>query len=120
MSRHIETNPSAQPPDIARSLPGLAAEILRLIPVALLLGTLLIAMPSIVARLDLWPEIVGIKHIGVLDALALGLILAHWIFLLAAAIGAFTMAHMRSLTHRVEGPYPDAGNPAEESQPETR
>jgi hypothetical protein len=79
-------------------------------------------MPSIVARFDLWPEIVGAKHIGVLDTLALGLILAHWIFLLAAAIGAFTMAHMRSLTHRVDGPYPDGTtvSAAEESQPEPR
>ena len=120
MSRQIETDPSAQPPGIAGSLPGLAAEVLRLIPLALLLGTLLIAMPSIIARFDLWPEIVGTKHIGGLDTLTLGLMLAHWIFLLAAAIGAFMMAHMGGLEHRVEARFTDDAAPsAEERQPKT-
>lgn len=115
MPRHIETDQLGQLPSVSGSLPGLAGEILRLIPVALLIGTVLIAVPSIVARLNLWPSIVGTKHIGALDTLALGLLLSHWVFLLAAAIGAFMVAHVRSLDRRVEAQYADgARKPTEE------
>ena len=115
MSRHITTDQSGQHPGVTGSLPGLAAEILRLIPVALLLGTVLIAVPSIVARFNLWPVIVGTQHLGALDTLALGLLFSHWVFLLAAAIGAFMVAHMRSLESRVEAQCADgAGKPTEE------
>ena len=115
MPKHNETDQLEQLPSVSGSLPGLAAEVLRLIPMALVLGTLLIALPSIVARFNHLPTIVGSKHIGTLDTLALGLILSHWGFLLAAAIGAFMVAHMRSLENRVEARYADsAGNPSEE------
>lgn len=114
MSRHIETDQLGQLPSVSGSLPGLAAEILRLIPVALLIGTMLIAAPSIVARLNLWPSIVGVKHIGALDTLAFGLLLSHWVFLLAVAIGAFMVAHMRSLERRVDAQYADGAPKATE------
>jgi hypothetical protein len=115
MSRHITTDQSGQQTGVTGSLPGLAAEILRLIPVALLLGTVLIAVPSIVARFNLWPVIVGTKHIGALDTLALGLLFSHWVFLLAAAIGAFMVAHVRSLERRAEAQYADGvGKPTDE------
>jgi hypothetical protein len=115
MQRHIETDQLGQLSSVSGTRPGLAAEILRLIPVALFFGTVLIAVPSIVARFGQWSSIVGAKHIGALDTLALGLLLSHWLVLLAAAIGAFMVAHMRSLDRQGEARFAEsAGKKTEE------
>lgn len=54
-------------PGFAKAPPGLEMEILRLGPVTFLLGTLVIALPSLVVRILLWPEAEGIKVISTLD-----------------------------------------------------
>ncbi len=46
--------------------PGLENEILYLVPPAFVAGTVLFVLPSIVARVDLWPFINAAKHIDTL------------------------------------------------------
>lgn len=101
-------------PGFAKAPSGLEMEILRLIPMSFLLGTLLIALPSLVVRLFLWPETEGIKMISTLDFFAIGATIVHWIVLLTVSCGAFIVRVMKGPAYVADAyPLSDAESPAD-------
>jgi hypothetical protein len=99
-------------PGYVKEPPGLEMEILRLAPGTFLLGTLLIALPSLLARAFLWPDIDEVKLITTLDFFALGAILVHWTALITAICGAVLVRIMKGPAYVADAyPLSDADSP---------
>ena len=87
---------------MAKDSSGLEDEILYLVPSAFVAGTLLLMLPSLVARIDQWTFINVGKHIDSLDSVAFTLVLIHWVVLLFVGSSAFIVGHMKRLAHAAD------------------
>lgn len=94
-------------PGFSRSPPGLERLILRLLPRALVLGTLALAVPSLVARGFPWRG--GAVEVATLvttvDIHAISLVILHWTVAFTLAIGALTVLVMKGPAY-VADAYP--------------
>ncbi len=105
-------------PGFAKAPSGVEVEILRLVPIAFLLGTLMIALPSLVVRISLWPETEGIKLITTVDFFAIGAMIVHWIVLLTVSFGAFIVRVMKGPAYVADAyPLSDAESPSDRKLP---
>ena len=86
-----------QLPGFVKAPPGLERTILRLLPRVWLFGTLLLAIPSLLARL-LLPDSAAVEtaaRITLVDIYAISLIVLHWTVVFTVAIGAFIVFVMK-------------------------
>ena len=108
--------------DLAKGPPDLELEILRLVPTALALGTVLIATPSIVARLSIGPEVGAVRHLVPFDVLTFALLLAHWTAVFVVSVGALIIRHRRGCLAFSAADNPPSGareqNPGRAERPE--
>ena len=107
-------DPFKKLPGYRKAPAGLERKILRLIPKVFLVGTVLIVLPSIVARLwtmDDAPWMVS-KFISTIDIYAFGLLSVLWTALFTVGVGAFTVMVMKGPAY-VADAYPllDADKP---------
>lgn len=101
-------------PGFQKAPPGLERKILRWIPRVFLVGTSLIALPSILTRL--WhigqPDWVASKLITTIDIYAFGLLTAFWTVLFTVGLGALTVMIMKGPAYVADAyPLPDADRP---------
>ncbi len=94
-------------PGFIRTPPGRERVILRLLPGLLLLGTLVLALPSIAARIFFvtGSENEIATHIMTVDIYGISLVVLHWTVVLTVAIGAFIVMVMKGPAY-VADPYP--------------
>ena len=101
-------------PGFVRTPPGQERKILRLLPLILVLGTLLLGIPSLAARvlISSGSEIEIATKVMTVDIYAISLIVLHWTVVLTVAIGAFIVMVMKGPAY-VADPYPleDAERP---------
>ena len=94
-------------PGFTRTPPGLERVVLRVLPRTLLLGTLALGLPSLVARL--WPETSGgadaARQVAAVDILAIGVLVVFWTAALTAAIASFIVMVMKGPAY-VADAYP--------------
>ncbi|MFW8565445.1 hypothetical protein [Orrella sp. 11846] len=112
-------DPFTKLPGHTKTPAGLERKILRLIPKVFLIGTVLIFIPSAIARLwsmDDAPWMVS-KFITTIDIYALGLMVVLWTALFTTGVGAVTVMIMKGPAY-VADPYPlsDADKPRSEKQ----
>ncbi|MDP3638712.1 MAG: hypothetical protein Q8R51_15135 [Azonexus sp.] len=108
-----------QLPGFIETPPGKERKILRLLPKILIIGTLLLALPSLAARLFISTgsatEIA--TQIMTIDIYAISLIILHWTIVFTVAIGAFVVVAMKGPAYVAdpypldESPYPDRDSP---------
>lgn len=114
-------DPFTKLPGFHKAPAGLERTILRLIPKVFLVGTLLIFMPSLVARI--WnvneaPWMVG-KFITTIDIYAFGLLTVLWTALFTVGVGALTVMVMKGPAYVADAyPLPDADKPRAPGQAE--
>ncbi len=93
---------------------GVERKILRLVPKVLLVGTVLIILPSLIARLwtvDDAPWAIS-KVITTIDIYAFGLLAVLWTSLLTVGVGAFTVMVMKGPAYVADAyPLPDSEAP---------
>ncbi len=103
-----------QLPGFQRTPPGLERTILRRLPRITLLGSALLALPSLLARLAIWldPMLQDSGMPDMVDIYVIGLIILHWTVMLTVAIAAFIIMVMKGPAY-VADPYPlsDADRP---------
>lgn len=101
-------------PGFRRSPAGRERTVLRRLPALTLWGSLLLALPSLAARL------LGLGEaawLGLLDIYAIALLILHWTVVLTVAIGAFIVLVMKGPAY-VADPYPlDDYDPPPEAGP---
>jgi hypothetical protein len=107
-------DPFKKLPGFRRAPAGLERKILRLIPKVFLVGTVLIALPSLIARwwtMDQAPLLVS-KFIMTIDIYAFSLLSMLWTALFTVGIGALTVMIMKGPAY-VADAYPliDADRP---------
>ena len=87
--------------------PGRERDILLLLPGLLVLGTLLLALPSLAARIFMaaGSESGIARQIMTVDIYAISLVILHWTVVLTVAIGAFIVMVMKGPAY-VADPYP--------------
>jgi hypothetical protein len=94
--------------------PGRERTVLRLLPRILLLGTLLLAIPSVVVRLLSLPgnEAEIAARIGSVDIYAISLVVLHWTVLFTVAIAAFIVMVMKGPAYVADAyPLEDSDSP---------
>lgn len=101
-------------PGYRKAPAGLERKLLRLIPKVFLVGTILIALPSAIARwwtVDQAPYLIS-KFITTIDIYAFGLLTVLWTALFTIGVGAFTVMVMKGPAY-VADAYPliDADKP---------
>jgi len=107
-------------PGFTRSPSGRERRVLRILPRVLWIGTALLALPSVAARVWTWPgqadDVAAL--IALVDIYATGAVILHWTAGLTVAIAAFTVVVMKGPAY-VADPYPlpDADAP---DHPESR
>ncbi|QKS28447.1 MAG: hypothetical protein FAZ92_01175 [Accumulibacter sp.] len=76
---------------------GRERDVLRLLPRVLVLGTLLLALPSLVVRMPLgaWGAVAGATPLQMVDIVAISLVVLHWTVVLTVAIAAFIVMVMK-------------------------
>lgn len=103
-----------QLPGFARSAPGIERIVLRRLPAVLLGGSLLLGVPSVIARIVPWPgsEADTIVRIATVDIAAASVLALHWTAALTVAIAATIVLVMKGPAY-VADPYPlpDAHRP---------
>ncbi len=104
----------AKLPGFSKSSAGLEVEILKTVPIAFMLGAVLIALPSVLARIFLHSEANGVSRLATLDSMALSALLIHCIALITVIVGAVIM-HNRKSPEYVADAYPM--NDAEDQEP---
>lgn len=103
--------------DIFKRLPGFQQtpagqerQVLRRLPKLLALGTLLVCLPSLLARL--WwagaPDYEVGAHITTVDIYVIGVLIVHWTTILTVAIGAVIVVIMKGPAY-VADAYPMEG-----------
>lgn len=107
-------DPFTKLPGHRKAPPGLERKILRLIPKVFLVGTAMIFIPSLVARL--WnTDQAGwavAKFITTIDIYAFGLLSVLWTGLFTVGVGAITVMIMKGPAYVADAyPLPDADKP---------
>lgn len=101
-------------PGFQRTPPGMERTVLRRLPRITLLGTALMALPSLLARLAIWldPTLQSSSMPDMVDIYVISLIVLHWTVMLTVAIAAFIVMVMKGPAY-VADPYPlsDADRP---------
>jgi hypothetical protein len=101
-------------PGFAKSAPGLERRVLRGTPKALLIGTLLLALPSVVIRMlpaDGNATDVSTRVLTV-DIYGISFVILHWIVVLTAAMTAFVVMVMKGPAYVADAyPLSDADRP---------
>lgn len=94
-------------PGFQRTPAGEERKVLRMLLPALIHGSLLLAMPSLLLRgaMWLWPERAGSLPLMTVDIYAVGLIILYWTILLTVGIAAFIIMVMKGPAY-VADPYP--------------
>lgn len=92
-------------PGFVRTPPGKERTVLRNLPRILLLGTLLLALPSLLARLFLAEEVAASNLITTVDIYAISLIVLHCTVVVTVAIAAFIIMVMKGPAY-VADAYP--------------
>lgn len=90
-------------PGFPRTPAGKERVVLRLLPKALLLGTLLLAVPSLLARLIASPD--DALAISTTDIYVISLIILHWTVVFTVGIAAFVIMMMKGPAY-VADAYP--------------
>lgn len=94
-------------PGFQRTPPGLERHVLRLLPRITWLGTVVLTMPSLLARLAIWlePSLASRTMPGMIDIYVISLIILHWTALLTVGIAAVIVMLMKGPAY-VADPYP--------------
>lgn len=94
-------------PGFSKTPPGKERTILRHLPMILLAGTLLLGLPSLLARLFSWSgsETEIALQISTIDIYGISLIVLHWTVVFTVAIAAFIVLVMKGPAY-VADPYP--------------
>jgi hypothetical protein len=81
---------------------GRERDVLRLLPRVLVLGTLLLALPSLVVRMSLGAgdAVAGATPLQMVDIVAISLVVLHWTVVLTVAIAAFIVMVMKGPAYR--------------------
>lgn len=97
-------------PGFSRSQPGLEVRVMRLLPRALVLGSGLLMLPPVLARLlGLTTAEVGVAMV---DLVSVSLLMLHWTALFTTAIAAFIVHVMKGPAYVADAyPLPDADLP---------
>ena len=101
-------------PGFAKTPAGLERELLRRLPKALLYGTLIVGLPSLVIRLAQWlgNEAPIAAQLSTTDIYAISLIILHWTIALTVAIGAFIVLVMKGPAYVADAyPLEDSDTP---------
>jgi hypothetical protein len=102
-------------PGFVKTPPGLEREVLRGLPKVLLFGSLLLAMPSLIARFwSLEGSETGIAmQITTVDIYVISLIILHWTVVFTVAIAAFIVLVMKGPAYVADAyPLEDSDEPA--------
>ena len=101
-------------PGFSKSAPGFERRVLRGTPKVLLIGTLLLALPSLVVRIlpaDGNATDVATRFLTV-DIYAISFVILHWIVVLTAAMTAFVVMVMKGPAYVADAyPLSDADRP---------
>lgn len=94
-------------PGFEKSPPGLERKILRLLPKVFWVGTIIISLPSLIARLGSMNEATYLvaKFITTVDIYTFSLLATLWTALFTLAVGAFTVMVMKGPAY-VADAYP--------------
>ena len=94
-------------PGFQRSPPGAERTVLRRLPLVTLLGTALLLLPSLLARIASWlePAQESSSGPGMVDLYVISLIILHWTVVFTAGIAAFIAMVMKGPAY-VADPYP--------------
>lgn len=110
-------DPFKKLPGFHKAPAGLERKILRLVPKVFLVGTVLILLPSVIARIwtmDDAPWVIN-KFITTIDIYAFGLLTVLWTALFTVGVGALTVMIMKGPAYVADAyPLPDAEKPANE------
>jgi hypothetical protein len=101
-------------PGFTPSPPGLERLVLRRLPVGLLLGTLLIGLPALLARPFPWTgsEADVAVRIMTIDIYAIAVVVLHWTIVFTIAIAAFIVMVMKGPAYVADAyPLDDAEEP---------
>lgn len=107
-------DPFKKLPGYRKAPPGLERKILRLVPKVFLVGTVLILLPSLVARIWTIDDAAWVinKFITTIDIYAFGLLTVLWTALFTVGVGAFTVMVMKGPAYVADAyPLPDADKP---------
>ena len=97
-------------PGFARTPPGQERAVLRRLPLTFLLGTLLLALPALIARLLAGPgdELV----VTTTDIYVISLVILHWTVVFTVGIAAFIIMIMKGPAYVADAyPLPEAEVP---------
>jgi len=101
-------------PGFTRSPAGVERVVLRRLPAVLIAGSLVLGLPSGIARLASWPgsETDTLVRIATVDIVAISVLVLHWTVVLTVAIAATIVLVMKGPAY-VADPYPlaDADRP---------
>ena len=94
-------------PGFTKSPPGLEREVLRLVPKILILGTLFLGFPSLLARFYPWDgsETLVAMRITSIDIYMISAVILHWSIVCTVAIAAFIVMVMKGPAY-VADAYP--------------
>ncbi|EXI87299.1 MAG: hypothetical protein AW11_02647 [Candidatus Accumulibacter regalis] len=94
-------------PEFVQTPAGRERDVLRLLPRVLVFGTLLLALPSLAARIFLGggDAVDASTHLQMVDILALSIAVLHWTVVLTVAIAAFIVMVMKGPAY-VADAYP--------------
>jgi hypothetical protein len=97
-------------PGFPRTPAGKERVVLRRLPNVFLLGTLLLAIPALLARLLAGPE--DVLAVMTTDIFVIGLIVLHWTVVLTVGIAAFIIMVMKGPGYVADAyPLPEADKP---------
>jgi hypothetical protein len=102
-------------PGFTQSPPGLEREVLRLLPRILLLGTLFLCVPSLLARIYPWDgsQTLVALRITSIDIYMISALTLHWSIAITVALAAFIVMVMKGPAYVADGyPLEDADAPA--------
>lgn len=108
-------------PGFQQTPAGLERVVLRKLPQALWLGSVLPALVALLARGFPWSgsEMDIATRIQTIDILAIGVVVLHWTMVLTVAIGAFIVMVMKGPAYVADAyPLEDAEHPATGPMPE--
>lgn len=98
-------------PGFVKTPAGLEREVLRRLPKALVFGTLLLCLPSLMARIPGW-EASATEVTTRIDSYAIAVIIVHWTLILTLAIAAFIVLVMKGPAYVADAyPLEDAEHP---------
>jgi hypothetical protein len=94
-------------PGFTRTPAGMERTVLRWLPWVLVLGTLLLVVPSLVVRLIVGPD--DARVITTTDICVIGLVILHWTIVLTLGIASFIIMVMKGPAYVADAyPLPEA------------